>query len=87
MTATRSHRVSAILAAGLILAACGGGGGGESTLPPSSVVGGGSGGGGGTPTTPAEPASKIDTEAEAARFLARATFGGSKKRNRLSYWA
>ena len=79
MTATRSHRVSAILAASLVLAACGGGGGGESTVPPNSVVGGGgTGSGGGTPSTPAEPASKIDTEAEATRFLARATFGGSK---------
>lgn len=79
MTAPRSHRVTAILAASLVLAACGGGGGGDSTVPPSSVVGGGgSGSGGGTPAQPAQPASLIETEAEATRFLARATFGGSK---------
>ncbi|MEL6725052.1 MAG: DUF1800 family protein [Pseudomonadota bacterium] len=78
MIAPRSHRVSAILAASLVLAACGGGGEGDSTVPPSSVVGGGSGSGGGTPTQPAQPASLIETEAEATRFLARATFGGSK---------
>ena len=57
------------------MAACGGGGGGSS-LPPGTPSAGGGGSGGGAP--PAEPASKIDTDEEATRFLARATFGGSK---------
>lgn len=76
MTALRYRRVSAILAATLFAAACGGGGGGDSSVPPTTIGGGGSGGGG--PTTPVEPASKIDTDLEASRFLARASFGGSK---------
>ena len=71
-----SRSVAAIAAAGLILAACGGGGG-DSSIPGSTPTAGGSGGGSGG-GTPAEPASKIDTELEATRFLARATFGGSK---------
>lgn len=71
-----SRSVAAIAAAGLILAACGGGGGDSSIPPTTPSAGGGSGGSGGG--TPAEPASKIDTELEATRFLARATFGGSK---------
>ncbi|MCR9271407.1 MAG: DUF1800 domain-containing protein [Hyphomonadaceae bacterium] len=79
MTARRTRRVSAILAAGLFATACGGGGGGGSSVPPGTVAGGGAGGsGGGSPSTPAEPVSKINTETDAARFLARATFGGSK---------
>lgn len=76
MSMFRTRSAAAILAAGLVLAACGGGGG-ESSVPPGTpVAGGGSGGGGGG--TPAEPASKIDSEIEATRFLARATFGGTK---------
>ena len=71
-----SRSVAAIAAAGLILAACGGGGGDSSIPGTTPTAGGGSGGSGGG--TPAEPASKIDTELEATRFLARATFGGSK---------
>ena len=71
-----SRSVAAIAAAGLILAACGGGGG-DSSIPPTTPGAGGSSGGSGG-GTPAEPASKIDTELEATRFLARATFGGSK---------
>ena len=71
-----SRSVAAIAAVGLILAACGGGGG-DSSIPPTTPGAGGSSGGSGG-GTPAEPASKIDTELEATRFLARATFGGSK---------
>jgi uncharacterized protein (DUF1800 family) len=65
-----------IIAAGLFVAACGGGGGGSSVPPVPPTSGGGSGGGGGAP--PVEPSSKIDSELEASRFLARATFGGTK---------
>ncbi|MEM9570273.1 MAG: DUF1800 family protein [Pseudomonadota bacterium] len=76
MSVIRTRSAAAILAASLLVAACGGGGG-DSSVPPGTPVSGGSGGGsgGGSPT---EPASKIDTEQEAARFLSRATFGGSK---------
>lgn len=69
------RRVVAMLAASLILSACGGGGGGGSV--PGSGPGGGSASGGGTPPQ-ASPVSEIDTNLEATRFLARATFGGSK---------
>ena len=75
MTVSRTRSLSAILAAGLLVAACGGGGGGSSVPPGTPSGGGGTGGGGGSP---AEPASKIDSPLEASRFLARATFGGSK---------
>jgi len=75
MTISRTRSLSAILAAGLLVAACGGGGGGSSVPPGTPGGSGGSGGGGGTP---AEPVSKIDSPLEASRFLARATFGGSK---------
>ncbi|MEP1143125.1 MAG: DUF1800 family protein [Henriciella sp.] len=77
MTAIRYRRVSAILAASLFASACGGGGGGDSSIPPSTVTGGSSAGGG-TTSTPVIPTSKIDTDLEASRFLARASFGGSK---------
>lgn len=77
MTISRNRSLTAILAAGLIVAACGGGGGGDSSVPPGTPsAGGGSGGSGGGTTT--DPVSKIDTPLEASRFLARATFGGSK---------
>ena len=69
------RRLVAMLAASLILSACGGGGGGGSV--PGSGPGGGSASGGGTPPQ-ASPVSEIDTNLEATRFLARATFGGSK---------
>lgn len=68
-------KATLIVAASLFVAACGGGGG-ESSVPPGTPVGGGGGTGGGS--TPTEPVSKIDTEVEASRFLARASFGGSK---------
>jgi uncharacterized protein (DUF1800 family) len=68
-------RFIAVVAAGLALAACGGGGGGSS-VPPTTPSGGGAGGGGGA--TSSAPVSEIDTPLEASRFLARATFGGSK---------
>ncbi|MEL6857661.1 MAG: DUF1800 family protein [Pseudomonadota bacterium] len=71
-----SRSVAAIAAAGLFLAACGGGGG-ESSIPPTTPVGGGGTGSSGGGTA-ADPVSKIDTEMQATRFLARATFGGSK---------
>ncbi|MEO1661957.1 MAG: DUF1800 domain-containing protein [Pseudomonadota bacterium] len=71
-----SRSVAAIAAAGLFLAACGGGGG-ESSVPPTTPVGGGGAGSSGGGTA-ADPVSKIDTEMQATRFLARATFGGSK---------
>ncbi|MEM7329919.1 MAG: DUF1800 domain-containing protein [Pseudomonadota bacterium] len=77
MTIMRTRSAAAILAASLMVAACGGGGGDSSVPPGTPVAGGGSGGSGGG-GTPSEPASKIDTELEATRFLARATFGGSK---------
>ena len=77
MSILQTRSAAAILAASLVLAACGGGGGDSSVPPGSPVAGGGSGGSGGG-GTPAEPASKIDSELEATRFLARATFGGSK---------
>ncbi|MEO1020789.1 MAG: DUF1800 family protein, partial [Pseudomonadota bacterium] len=51
-------------------------------MPPGTpAAGGGTGGssgGGGGGGTPAAPASEINSELEATRFLARATFGGSK---------
>ena len=75
MRTSPNNRLIAILAAGLVLAACGGGGGGSSVPP--GTPGGGSGSGGGTPPQ-TDPASKINTDLEATRFLARATFGGSK---------
>ena len=68
-------RFISMLAAGLALAACGGGGGGSS-VPPTSPTSGGGSGSGGAPS--AAPVSVIDTPIEASRFLARATFGGSK---------
>jgi len=76
MSALRFPKASMIIAAGLFVAACGGGGGGSSVPPVPPTSGGGSGGGGGAP--PVEPSSKIDSELEASRFLARATFGGTK---------
>lgn len=76
MSALRFPKASLIIAAGLFAAACGGGGGGSSVPPTPPTSGGGSGGGGSAP--PAEPSSKIDSELEASRFLARATFGGTK---------
>lgn len=75
MRTSPNNRLIAILAAGLVVAACGGGGGGSSVPP--GTPGGGSGSGGGTPPQ-TDPASKINTDLEATRFLARATFGGSK---------
>lgn len=75
MSGSRFPKASVIVAMSLLLAACGGGGGGSSVPPGTPGAGGGSGGGG---TPPAEPASKIDSETEASRFLARATFGGTK---------
>ena len=75
MSGSRFPKASIIVATSLFLAACGGGGGGSSVPPGTPGSGGGSGGGG---TPPAEPASKIDSETEASRFLARATFGGTK---------
>lgn len=69
-------RFISMVAAGLALAACGGGGGGGASVPPTPPTGGGGGGGSGTPL--AAPTSEIDTPIEASRFLARATFGGSK---------
>ncbi|MEO1321684.1 MAG: DUF1800 domain-containing protein [Pseudomonadota bacterium] len=77
MSILRTRSVAAIFAASLLVAACGGGGG-ESVPPGGATGGSGSGGSGGSGGTPAEPVSKIDTEVEASRFLARATFGGSK---------
>lgn len=77
MSVIRTRSAAAILAASLLVAACGGGGG-DSSVPPGTPVGGGGGGSSGGGGSPAEPASKIDTEQEASRFLARATFGGSK---------
>lgn len=77
MILSRTRSVTAILAAGLFIAACGGGGG-ESSVPPGTPVGGSGGGSGGGGTT-TDPASKIDNPLEASRFLARATFGGSKR--------
>lgn len=68
-------RFISMIAAGLALAACGGGGGGSS-VPPASPAGGGGSGSGGAPS--ATPVSVIGTPTEASRFLARATFGGSK---------
>lgn len=77
MPVLRTRSAAAVFAASLMLAACGGGGG-DSSVPPGTPSGGsGSGGGSGGGTT-ADPVSKIDTEEEASRFLARATFGGSK---------
>lgn len=76
MTISRTRSLTAILAAGLVVAACGGGGG-DSSIPPGTPAGGSGSGGSGGGTT-AEPVSKIDTPLEASRFLARATFGGSK---------
>lgn len=76
MTVSRSRKVAAILVTSMFLAACGGGGGGSSLPPASGGTGGTGGSGGGTP--PAEPVSKIDTADDAYRFLARATFGGTK---------
>ena len=76
MSALRFPKASIVVAASLFAAACGGGGGGDSSVPPSTPGGGGSSGGG--TTAPVEPASKIDSETEASRFLARATFGGTK---------
>ena len=75
MSVFRTRSAAAVLAASLFVAACGGGGG-DSSVPPGTPVGGGGGGssGGGS----GDPASKIDTAEEASRFLARATFGGSK---------
>lgn len=75
MILSRTRSLTAIVAATALVAACGGGGG-DSSVPPGTPVGGGGGGGGGG--SPADPASKIDTTLEASRFLARATFGGSK---------
>jgi len=72
-----TNQFISILAAGMVLAACGGGGGGGSVAPPPAA-GGGGGGSGGTGSPPPPPVSKIDTDIEATRFLARATFGGSK---------
>ncbi len=77
MTVSRSRNMVAILAAGLLIASCGAGGGGSS-VPPGAGGGSGSGGSGGGGTPPVDPVSKIDTNDEAYRFLARATFGGSK---------
>ncbi|MEL6665933.1 MAG: DUF1800 family protein [Pseudomonadota bacterium] len=78
MSALRFPKASVIVAASLFAAACGGGGGDGSSVPPTPPVSGGGGGGGGGGAPPAEPSSKIDSEVEASRFLARATFGGSK---------
>jgi uncharacterized protein (DUF1800 family) len=76
MTVSRSRNLTAIVAAGLFIAACGGGGGGSSVPGVGGSSGSGGSGGGGTP--PVDPVSKIDTNDEAYRFLARATFGGTK---------
>lgn len=93
MRKSPSYLVSTILAAGLMIAACGGGGGGSSVAPVAPVGGGGgsggsggggSGGSGGGGTTtgngspPAATSTVLSTESDASRFLARATFGGSK---------
>lgn len=77
MTVSRSRNLTAIVAAGLIIAACGGGGGGSS-VPPGAGGASGAGGSGGGGAPPVDPVSKIDTNVEAYRFLARATFGGTK---------
>ena len=80
MINVRSRRVSAMSIAGLFAAACGGGGGGDggASVPPASGGSGGGASGGGTTTPPADPVSKIDDGIEASRFLAQASFGGSK---------
>ena len=75
------NRVMAMLIAGLFVAACGGGGGsggGGSAVPPTPPPSGGGGGGSGGGAPPTDPVLSIDTSMEASRFLARATFGGSK---------
>ncbi|MEM9055756.1 MAG: hypothetical protein AAGB16_10565, partial [Pseudomonadota bacterium] len=76
MKPSPSVRVLAAIAATAFLVSCGGGGGGGSSVPPSPPSGGGSSGS--PPPPPAEPATKIDDDLEASRFLARATFGGTK---------
>jgi len=76
MSILRTRSAAAILAASLMIAACGGGGGDSSVPPGTPIAGGGSGSGGGGSSS--APASEIDSQLEAARFLARATFGGSK---------
>ena len=76
MTVSRSRNLTAMVAAGLLIAACGGGGGGSSVPPGAGGASGAGGSGGGAP--PVDPVSKIDTNDEAYRFLARATFGGTK---------
>jgi uncharacterized protein (DUF1800 family) len=77
MSVFRTRSAAALFAASLVLSACGGGGG-DSSIPPGTPVSGGGGSGGGGGGTPNDPVSKIDTAEEASRFLARATFGGSK---------
>lgn len=85
MRKSPSYLVSTVLAAGLMIAACSGGGGGDASVAPIAPIGGGggSGGGGGTPTggngsPPAASSTVLSSESDASRFLARASFGGSK---------
>lgn len=88
MRKSPSYLVSTIFAAGLVLAACGGGGG-DSTVAPIAPVGGGGGGSGGSgggtgggatgnSSPPAASSTVLSDSDDASRFLARATFGGSK---------
>ena len=69
MRAKASSKIIAMAVAGLLLTACSGGGGDSD---------GGSGPGSPPPPPPPPPVTKIDTEPDAVRFLARATFGGTK---------
>ncbi len=76
MRAKHSSNIVAMTIAAFFVAACSGGGGGGGDNG-GSGSGGGSGGGS-PPPPPPPPATKLDSEPDAARFLARASFGGTK---------
>lgn len=74
MRAKVSSRIVAMTIAGFVVAACSGGGGGDS----GGGTPGGGPTGGGSPPPPPPPVTKLSSEPDAARFLARASFGGTK---------
>jgi uncharacterized protein (DUF1800 family) len=65
---------AAMVSTALVISACGGGGGsGGGSTPGTPPIGGSP-----PPPPPPPPATKIESEEEASRFLAQATFGGTK---------
>ncbi|MEM1148353.1 MAG: DUF1800 family protein [Pseudomonadota bacterium] len=82
MRTLRSQGLTAIVALSMVLTACSGGeedGSTAGTIPGATGSGGGTGSGGTGVTPPtAQATNLIETELDAARFLSRATFGGSK---------